>query len=715
MILPKTINVIKIREDAEIPSKAYSTDSGFDITILSIFKEMGPNVKLYGTGLKFEPEKDIYLELFARSSLMKQGYMLANNVGIIDNHYRGELLVALYKFDPSLPDLKLPCKVAQIIPRQIVNVVMNEVIEISKTERGEGGFGSTSESNIIRHINNDKYTFYKGLDFPGYDIKYVGNNLSLENLALLAKKENVCEGFNTLGFLKYFIDINKLTPSKYYNKETDGLYVDTRKYTNLYFLAEKYRLDKIITYGHNYIPTYNKFFNTRKNSTKKILEIGIGCIEEGQMIHMLNHKYVTGNSLRMWRDYFPNAKICGIDIFEKAMISEERIMTMVADQSDSEALLKVIDNFGSDIDIIIDDGSHQIAHQVFTFMFLEKYLNNHGIYVIEDISSQHISAFSDLSIFPENFRSYLKKNYNFSCIDTRGAHNNYNDIMCVFEKKYPIVYINGISGLANNIFQIFSAIPYAEEYNAKIILNNTSEILHYGTSDKFGRNVSRTINGVKQSYLNTIFNKFDTTYDISDKTHVVDNDCFTKNKLELNNPDMKLLITGYCQNIELFYKHSDRLFDYLNLSDETIINYVNYKYPMDSSIKNIMLGIRIGNDFKHMKKLTKNSYTNALKKLIKSDDKYHIYILADVSKDWVNFIDEEYLSNTTFIDEDDIVQIYLGLRCNNFICSESTYHYIISLLAFLKDKSKKVFIFDDTDITNRCLSHILKEWISVKY
>ena len=579
------------------------------------------------------------------------------------------------------------------------------------------------ELNIVmQNIHNDECDFYKCLDFFGCDIKHVGSDLSVEELAFLAKSDETCIGFNTLGFLKYFIDVNNLNPTNYYTKETDGLYVFNKRCreSNLYTLADKYRLDKTKTYGHNYIPTYHKYFKTRRNSTKKILEIGIGCLEEGQMMHMINYKYKTGNSLRMWRDYFPNASIYGIDIFEKAMIfEEERITTMVVDQSSPDDLLKVVNTIGSgsDIDIIIDDGSHQLAHQIFTFMFLEKYLSKHGIYMIEDISSSNISGFSDLSIFPQDFKCYLQKNYNISCIDSRGLHNNYNDVMCVFEKKYPIVYIDGISGLSNNIFQVFTAIHYAEKYNAKIILNNTSNVLHYGTSDKFGRNISRRVNGVKQSYLNTLLNKFDSVSDTSDKTHVLYNDCFTKNKIELNNPDIKLLIGGYCQNIELFYEYGEKLFNYLNLTDESIHEYVSNKYPMNSSNKNIMLGIRIGDDFKGMTKITKNSYTDALKTLInyEDEDKYHIYVLADVPNDWKNMIDESYLPNVTFVNEDDVVQIYVGLRCNHFICSESTYHYIIAFLAYLKDESKKVLIFEDTDITNRCLSNILTEWIRIKY
>lgn len=612
----------------------------------------------------------------------------------------------------------IPGVVKNIIIRyddgSILKMKENSVIFLNNNDNHIG-----LESSVIQYIHDDEYYFYNSLDFIGCDIKYVGNHLSVEELALLAKNDETCVGFNTLGFLKYFIDINNLSPTRYYMSATDGLYILNKKCkeVNLYTMAYKYHLDKIITYGHNYIPTYHKYFKTRRNSTKKLLEIGIGCIEEGQMVHMIKHEYKTGNCLRMWRDYFPNAMVCGIDIFEKAMIFEERITTMVADQSSPDDLLKVINRIGSDIDIIIDDGSHQVAHQVFTFMFLEKYLNKHGIYVIEDISGSNLSKFSDLSIFPEDFKSYLKMNYNISCIDTRGLHNNYDDIMCIFEKKYPVVYIDGIGGLANNIFQIFTAVHYAEQYNAKIILNDTSNLLNYGSSDKFGRNVSRKVNGVKQSYLSTLFNNFDTISDTSDKTHVLYNDCLTKNKIELNNSEIKLLISGYCQNIELFYEYGKKLINYLNLSDDSIHDYVNTKYPMNSSNKNIMLGVRIGDDFSHMKKLTRKSYTSALKTLINTEDEdhYHIYILADVPNDWKNMIDESYLPNVTFVDEDDIVQIYLALRCNHFICSESTYHYIIALLAYLKDESKKVLIFEDTDITNRCLSHILKDWIRIKY
>lgn len=74
---------------------------------------------------------------------MKLGYMLANGIGIIDNHYRGPLLVGLLKFDPTAADLELPLRVAQLIPRQIISLDIQIVEDLDETQRGKGGFGST--------------------------------------------------------------------------------------------------------------------------------------------------------------------------------------------------------------------------------------------------------------------------------------------------------------------------------------------------------------------------------------------------------------------------------------------------------------------------------------------------------------------------------------------------------------------------------------------
>ena len=71
-------------------------------------------------------------------------------------------------------------------------------------------------------------------------------------------------------------------------------------------------------------------------------------------------------------------------------------------------------------------------------------------------------------------------------------------------EKY--VYVNGIGGLGNCIFQIASAIYYAEKYEFKIILNNNSSELHFGTSNYTNRDKRKKINNIPISYKDTIFN-----------------------------------------------------------------------------------------------------------------------------------------------------------------------------------------------------------------
>jgi len=165
-------------------------------------------------------------------------------------------------------------------------------------------------------------------------------------------------------------------------------------------LSIKYKLDKNISSGcHNYIPGYTELFEKRRKDVKKMLEIGIGSIENGQMGGVINYGYKTGNSLKCWSEYFPNSIIYGIDIYEHEELNTSHIKTFKADQSNEKDLKNIIHNINGSLDIIIDDGSHQGEHQVFSFLFLNKFLSEKGIYVIEDVQPQNIDKFLDLSIF----------------------------------------------------------------------------------------------------------------------------------------------------------------------------------------------------------------------------------------------------------------------------------------------------------------------------
>ena len=126
------------------PTKANSSDSGFDLSILDLKKKTN-NVYFYHTGVKVMPDHGMYFDLVPRSSISKTGYMLANNIGIIDQGYNGEIIVALIKIDETAEDLTLPCKIAQLIPRQWMNVRGVHVEELQSSLRGDGGFGSTGK------------------------------------------------------------------------------------------------------------------------------------------------------------------------------------------------------------------------------------------------------------------------------------------------------------------------------------------------------------------------------------------------------------------------------------------------------------------------------------------------------------------------------------------------------------------------------------------
>lgn len=143
---------LKEHDNAIVPKRSYQTDAGYDVTVIRIHKEYGNGVILYDTGISLRPHsEDIYFDLVARSSLAKKGFMLANSVGIIDNGYRGSIMVQLYKFDIDAPMLELPARVAQLIPRKMQPIVFQDdadrLKKRKKTEehskRGTAGFGST--------------------------------------------------------------------------------------------------------------------------------------------------------------------------------------------------------------------------------------------------------------------------------------------------------------------------------------------------------------------------------------------------------------------------------------------------------------------------------------------------------------------------------------------------------------------------------------------
>jgi hypothetical protein len=137
-------------------------------------------------------------------------------------------------------------------------------------------------------------------------------------------------------------------------------------------IAIKYRTDKD-SFHHGYCNIYDEYFTSRRLDNLNFLELGLGNIYS---------KNLEGESLLMWKEYFPNANIVGIDIEDKKFLEQDRIKVYQGNQIDSAFLNEVCSKHN--FDIIIDDCSHINLYTIRTFEILFPKLNQGGIYCIED-------------------------------------------------------------------------------------------------------------------------------------------------------------------------------------------------------------------------------------------------------------------------------------------------------------------------------------------
>lgn len=141
-------NPTVMESQAVLPKKAHATDAGYDLTATRITQEVdeaGKLILVYHTDLTVEiPEGYVGL-LFMRSSVCKKSIQLCNCTGVIDSNYRGEIMGKFKVTTDALPRIYEPGeKFAQLVLVPYYTVVETEwVEELTETERGEGGFGST--------------------------------------------------------------------------------------------------------------------------------------------------------------------------------------------------------------------------------------------------------------------------------------------------------------------------------------------------------------------------------------------------------------------------------------------------------------------------------------------------------------------------------------------------------------------------------------------
>ena len=147
------VKIKKLNENAVIPTYSQEGDAGIDLVATSEYYDNDGNI-VYGTGLSFEIPKGYVGLLFPRSSICKKQQFLTNSVGVIDSSYRGEIMA---KFKPvmgsyeSILDLfesneyVVNDRIVQLIILPYPQIEFEEVSELSETERGSGGFGSTGK------------------------------------------------------------------------------------------------------------------------------------------------------------------------------------------------------------------------------------------------------------------------------------------------------------------------------------------------------------------------------------------------------------------------------------------------------------------------------------------------------------------------------------------------------------------------------------------
>ncbi len=147
---------------------------------------------------------------------------------------------------------------------------------------------------------------------------------------------------------------------------------------SLFEIGKKHGTDKVI---HAYLPHYANRFEKIRDRPVTILEIGVQ----------------EGKSLRMWKEYFEQGQIYGIDAVQESIFEEDRLRCFMGRQEDEGFLRGVVEQTG-DFNIVIDDGGHRAIQHVASFEVLWDHVKPGGWYCIEDA----ITIFDICWTFPEH-------------------------------------------------------------------------------------------------------------------------------------------------------------------------------------------------------------------------------------------------------------------------------------------------------------------------
>lgn len=172
-------------------------------------------------------------------------------------------------------------------------------------------------------------------------------------------------------------------------------------------ILKKYDTDKVNhSYGIAYHDIFNKF---DRNANLNILEIGTQ----------------KGGSLCAWKDYFPNAKVTGIDIIDVVENKRDDINYIVSDVHDYRT--------EEEFDIVIDDGSHWLKDVVHSAVYFANRLKENGVMIIEDVQNPEVWI-STLTNVLSSQLEYNKYKFKFGYGDFRPIGSQRDDFLFIIER-----------------------------------------------------------------------------------------------------------------------------------------------------------------------------------------------------------------------------------------------------------------------------------------
>ena len=135
---------VKLEEGAQAPTRSNAQDAGYDLYAYEDTEVNGLTTHLIRTGVAVQPPKGYHFEIIPRSSTpIKRGMWQPNSIGLIDEGYRGELLVPMRTLEGRTQYIKKGDRIAQLVLRKTYIRDIVVVDNLDKTDRGEGSFGST--------------------------------------------------------------------------------------------------------------------------------------------------------------------------------------------------------------------------------------------------------------------------------------------------------------------------------------------------------------------------------------------------------------------------------------------------------------------------------------------------------------------------------------------------------------------------------------------